>query len=106
MDGLKGMPPEIEKYAGKKVLMTGFMLPIDEVENIKQFLLVESLWSCCYGEPPDINGTVRVIMKGKPTDYVFDPIKMVGVFRIKPTIEDGFCVDIFQLEVETVDVIK
>ncbi|MHC4854447.1 MAG: hypothetical protein ACYTF5_20795, partial [Planctomycetota bacterium] len=39
-DGLKGMPKRLKKLDGKQVLMTGFMLPIDEVENIKEFLLV------------------------------------------------------------------
>jgi hypothetical protein len=83
------------------------MLPIDEVENIKEFLLVQSLWSCCYGQPPDINGTVRVVMQGKHRiDYKFDPIRVLGTFRIKPTIEDGFCVDIYQLETTDVEVIK
>ncbi len=106
-DGLKGMPEKLKRLDGKRVLMTGFMLPIDHVENIKEFLLVQSLWSCCYGEPPDINGTVRVIMKGKNrTDYKFDPLELVGTFRIEVTIEDGFCVGIFQLEVERVEVIQ
>jgi len=106
-DGLKGMPKAVAKLDGKKVMMTGFMLPIDEVENIKEFLLVQSLWSCCYGQPPDINGTVRVVMTGKKRiDYKFDPIKIVGTFKIKATVEDGFCVDIYQLDTEDVSVIK
>jgi hypothetical protein len=106
-DGLKGMPKRCKELSGKKVLMTGFMLPIDEVENIKEFLLVQSLWSCCYGQPPDINGTVRVVMQGKKRiDYKFEPIKIIGAFRIKPTVEDGFCVDIYQLETKDVEVIK
>jgi hypothetical protein len=106
-DGLKGMPKPIAKLDGKTVMMTGFMLPIDEVENIKEFLLVQSLWSCCYGQPPDINGTVRVVMKGKKRiDYKFDPIKIIGTFKIKATVEDGFCVDIYQLDTDNVEVIK
>jgi hypothetical protein len=106
-DGLKGMPKSVQELDGKNVLMTGFMLPIDEVENIKQFLLVQSLWSCCYGQPPDINGIVRVVMKGKKRlDYEFEPIKIIGKFKVKATIEDGYCVDIFQLETESVEVIK
>jgi hypothetical protein len=57
--------------------------------------------------PPDINGTVRVVLKGENrTDYMFEPIKMIGTFRVEPTIEDGFCVDVFQLEVERVEVIE
>ena len=106
-EGLRGMPEELSKLNGRTVMMTGFMLPIDAVENIKEFLLVQSLWSCCYGQPPDINGTVRVVMKGdKRIDYKFDPIKIIGTFKIEATMQEGFCVDIYQLETEQVDVIR
>ena len=106
-DGLKGMPKRLKELSGKKVLMTGFMLPIDEVQNIKEFLLVQSLWSCCYGSPPDIHGIVRVVMpKGKTTDYFFDPIKLIGTFKVEATVMEGYCVDIYQLHVESLEVIK
>lgn len=106
-DGLKGMPKRVKDLDGKKVMMTGFMLPIDEVEKIKEFLLVQSLWSCCYGQPPDINGIVRVVMpKGKTTDYFFDPLKIVGTFKVEATMLDGYCVDIYQLHVESLEAIK
>lgn len=106
-DGLKGMPKRIRDLSGKKVLMTGFMLPIDEVQNIKEFLLVKSLWSCCYGQPPDIHGIVRVVMpKGKTTDYFFDPLKIVGTFKVEATVLDGYCVDIYQLHVESLEALR
>lgn len=106
-DGLKGMPKRVKDLDGKKVLMTGFMLPIDEVQNIKEFLLVQSLWSCCYGQPPDINGIVRVVMpKGKTTDYFFDGLKLTGKLKIVATMMDGYCVDIYQLELESLETIK
>lgn len=106
-DGLKGMPKRIKELSGKKVMMTGFMLPIDEVQNIKEFLLVQSLWSCCYGSPPDIHGIVRVVMpKGKTTDYFFDPLKLIGTFKVEATVMDGYCVDIYQLHLESLEVIK
>ena len=106
-DALKGMPKRIKDLTGKKVLMTGFMLPIDEVQNIKEFLLVQSLWSCCYGSPPDIHGIVRVVMpKGKTTDYFFDPLKIIGTFKVEATMMDGYCVDIYQLHVDSLEVIK
>lgn len=106
-DGLKGMPEAVKQLDGKSFMMTGFMLPIDEVENIKQFLLVQSLWSCCYGQPPDINGIVRVVMKGdKRIDYQFEPIKVIGTFKVKASIEDGYCVDIYQLHADSVEVVR
>jgi hypothetical protein len=106
-DGLKGVPKAVRELDKKKVMMTGFMLPIDEVQNIKEFLLVQSLWSCCYGQPPDINGIVRVVMpKGKTTDYFFDPIKIIGTFKVEATVLDGYCVDIYQLQVESLEAIR
>jgi hypothetical protein len=106
-EALEGMPDKVRALDGKKVLMLGFMLPIDEVQNIKEFLLVESLWSCCYGEPPDINGLVRCVMpKGKTIDYQFDPMKLVGTMEIEATTMDGYCVDIYQLHVDYVEVIE
>ena len=106
-DGLKGMPAPVKKMDGKTVLMTGFMLPIDEVENIKEFLLVQSLWSCCYGQPPDINGIIRVVMKGdKRINYKYDPIKITGQFKVVASYEDGYCIDIYQLLADDVEVIK
>ncbi|MGE0143585.1 MAG: DUF3299 domain-containing protein [Planctomycetota bacterium] len=106
-DGLKGCPEAVRKLDGKKVAMIGFMLPIDEVENIKEFLLVQSLWACCYGTPPDINGIVRVVMKGdKRTDYQFEPVLVTGTFRVRETREDEYCIDVFQLEAEDVSVVK
>jgi hypothetical protein len=106
-DGLKGMPQRIKDLSGKKVLMTGFMLPLDDVQNMKEFLLVQSLWSCCYGTPPDIHGIVRAVMpKGRRTDYFFDPIKLVGTFKVEATMLDGYCVDIYQLHVESLEAIR
>ena len=106
-DGLKGMPKRIKDLSGKKVMMTGFMLPIDEVQNIKEFLLVASLWSCCFGQPPDINGIVRCVMpKGKKTDYFFDPLKITGTFKVEATVMDGYCVDIYQLHVESLEAVR
>lgn len=106
-DGLKGCPEGVRKLDAKPVVMIGFMLPIDEVENIKEFLLVQSLWACCYGTPPDINGIVRVVMKGdKRCEYQFDPVMVTGNFRVKETREDGYCIDIYQLDADAVSLIR
>src|SRR5690606_13844352 len=100
-EGLKGMPEPVRELDGRQVVMIGFMLPIDVVEDIKEFLLVQSLWACCFGTPPDINGIVRVVMKGDSrTDYQFDPIMVTGRFEIEETTEDGYCIDIYQLHAD------
>ena len=101
-DGLAGMPESVRSLADTDVTLVGFMLPIDEVENITQFLLVASLWSCCYGTPPDLHQIVRCVMPaGETVDYTFEPLLLSGTLTVAPTIEDGYVVDIFQLHVTT-----
>jgi hypothetical protein len=102
-DGLDGMPPSVRALDGTQVSLLGFMLPIDEVEQITEFLLVESLWACCYGTPPDIHGIVRIVMPpGSTTDYSFEPLLVTGTLRIEATVEDGYVVDIYQLRATSV----
>jgi len=106
-DGLTGAPDDVRALDGKQVLMLGFMLPLDEVEGMREFLLVSSLWSCCYGTPPDVHGIVRCRMAaGRKVDYQFEPIKVVGRFSVRETHEDDYCVDIYQLDVELLEVVQ
>lgn len=102
-DGLVGMPQDVQALNGTTVTFVGFMLPIDEVRDITQFLLVESLWTCCYGTPPTIHQIVRCRMPaGQTTDYSFDPLLLTGTLTVSPTVEDGYVVDIFQLQLTTI----
>ena len=106
-EGLTDAPADVRALDGKQVLMLGFMLPLDEVEGMREFLLVSSLWSCCYGTPPDVHGIVRCRMaEGHRVDYQFEPLKVVGRFSVKETRMDGYCVDIYQLDVELLEVVK
>jgi hypothetical protein len=105
-DGFIGMPKRLKKWDKKRVAMAGFMLPIDTVENIKEFYLVKSLWSCCYGIPPDVNGLVKVSLKTeKGVDFHYDPILLVGNFKLEKEMDEDYCVAIYQLEAEAVRVI-
>ncbi|MFN7589555.1 MAG: DUF3299 domain-containing protein [Planctomycetota bacterium] len=102
-NGLVGMPEDVQALAGTTVTFVGFMLPIDEVTSMTQFLLVQSLWSCCYGTPPDLHEIVRCVLPaGQTTDYSFEPLLLTGTLTVGPTVEDGYVVDVFQLQVSTI----
>ena len=106
-DGFKGMPESIKKLDGKTVAIAGFMLPIDEVEDIKTFYLVKSLWSCCYGIPPDVNGLVKIQVQAKKgVAYQYDPILVVGTLRLKKVMDEDYCVCIYVVEDALVRVIE
>lgn len=105
-DGFKGMPKDIRKLDGKRVIMAGFMLPIYEVENIKTFYLVKSLWSCCYGIPPDVNGLVRVEVKKKGgVNYQYDPIFVVGTFHVKEIKDEDYTVCLYEIVADDIRVL-
>ncbi len=105
-DGFKGMPKDIKKLDGKRVIMAGFMLPIYEVENIKTFYLVKSLWSCCYGIPPDVNGLVRVEVKKKGgVNYQYDPIFIVGTFKVKEIKDEDYTVCLYEIVADDIRVL-
>jgi len=105
-DGFKGMPKDIRKLDGKRVVMAGFMLPIYEVENIKTFYLVKSLWSCCYGIPPDVNGLVHVVVKKKGgVNYQYDPIFIVGHFKVKEIKDEDYTVCLFEIVADDIRVL-
>ena len=100
-DGFIGMPKRLKVWDKKRVAMAGFMLPIDSVENIKEFYLVKSLWSCCYGVPPDVNGLIKVRLKTKKgIDFHYDPLLLVGTFKLEKEMDEDYCVAIYQLEAE------
>ena len=92
-------------YFQKKESVEG--LTLEQHENYPLLKARLKTFRHCYGQPPDINGIVRVVMpKGKTTDYFFDPIKIIGTFKVEATVLDGYCVDIYQLQVESLEAIR
>lgn len=98
-NGLEGMPAPIRALDGQRVTMLGFALPIHEPTGTREFLLVQSLWACCYGTPPDLHGIVRVVLpEGQTLDLTDEPYEIRGVFRVAETREEGYCTDIYRLD--------
>lgn len=105
-EGLQGMPLDVHALDGATVAMVGFMLPMNEATGMTKFLFVESLWSCCYGVPPDIHAIVRCEMApGQTADHSFEPVLIVGTFAVSETREGGYCTDIYQLHVGGITVL-
>jgi hypothetical protein len=99
------LPPEVTKLDGKKVGIAGYMMTIEEVENIREFLLVESFWSCCYGTPPTVNQVLMVQMQGpKGVEYTSQPVLILGTLEVGEKIEDGFVTSVYRLKATSVTI--
>jgi hypothetical protein len=97
------IPRDVVALSGSMIRLTGFMIPMDQAENITQFALVPSLFACCFGLPPTIQHTVVVnCPKGKAVSYYPDEIVVEGRLSVEEKKEDGFIISIFEMEVSSV----
>jgi hypothetical protein len=79
--------------------MHGFLLPLYEWDDLREFGLVANHMSCCFGMPPGINGQVFVKLAGKEgLPNTSEPIRVVGTFRVKEIQESGFVLAIYAIE--------
>jgi hypothetical protein len=104
IEGKTPIPAFIKALDKKNIEMVGFMMPLTEVKNITQFLLVPSLWGCCYGQPPAVNHIVVVKMPpGQTTKFYDDVIRIRGEFNVGETKQDGYLVSLYVLTAEKID---
>jgi hypothetical protein len=97
------IPADVKALSGISIRLHGFMIPIDQAENITQFALVPSLFACCFGQPPQIQHTVVCKAPGgKAVSYYPDELVVEGKLRVDEKKDDGFIVSIFEMDVTSV----
>jgi hypothetical protein len=97
------IPDFIRKFEGQTVEMTGYMMPLRDIKDIKSFVLVPALFGCCYGQPPAVNHIVLVKLNGGATVKFFnDMIVVRGQFHCGEEKEDGCLVSLYRLDADQV----
>jgi hypothetical protein len=97
------IPDDVKKLTGKKIRVQGFMIPLDQADNISHFSLVPSLFACCFGQPPQIQHQVVVhTPKGKAVGYYPDEIVCEGTLKVEEKKDEGYIVSIFEMDVTSV----
>ena len=97
------IPNDVTALSGSTVRVSGFMIPIDQAENITSFALVPSLFACCFGQPPQVQHTI--ICKapaGKAVGYYPDELVVEGKLNVEEKKDEGFIVSLFEIEVSSV----
>jgi hypothetical protein len=93
----------VKRLAGATLRIRGYMIPMDQAENITQFALVPSLFACCFGQPPQIQHTIVAnCPKGKAVGYFPDELVVEGKLKVEEKKDDGYVVSLFELEVTSV----
>ncbi|HVX86095.1 MAG TPA: DUF3299 domain-containing protein [Phycisphaerae bacterium] len=101
------IPADVQQLNGAKIRVRGFMIPMTEAEQIKEFALVPSLVSCCFGQPPGVQHVFTChLPKGRAVDYCVDEIEVEGTLRIHMERADGYTSSIFDVDVESVKTVE
>jgi hypothetical protein len=97
------IPDDVKRLSGSKIRLTGYMIPLDQAGHVTQFALVPSLFSCCFGQPPQIQHTiVCTCPKGSAVSYDPGQIVVEGVLKVEEKRDDGYVTSIFQVEPKSV----
>jgi hypothetical protein len=97
------IPEDVKKLSGSKLRVRGFMIPMDQADNVTSFAMVPDLFACCFGQPPQVQHTVvATCPPGKSVSYFPDELVVEGTLKVEEKREDGFIVSVFQLDVASV----
>lgn len=98
-----GIPDDVKALSGVKVRTRGFMIPLDQADNITEFALVPSLFACCFGQPPQVQHTMIVkTPKGKAVSYFPEEIVIEGKLTVEEKKDEGIIISIFEVECTSV----
>jgi hypothetical protein len=95
------LPEPVLKLHGAKVGIAGYMMTLEEVEDIHQFLLVESIWSCCFGMPPTVNQVllINIPKSMRGVEFTMRPVLCAGTLEVGEIVEDGFVTSLYRMNV-------
>ena len=97
------IPDDVRALTGLKIRVKGFMIPMDQASNVTSFALVPDLFSCCFGQPPQVQHMiVSTCPAGKAVSYYPDELVVEGVLKVDEKKEDGFIVSLFEIQVSSV----
>lgn len=92
------LPAELRALDGRKVGIPGFMLTLGDAEALHEFVLVESLWGCCFGSVPELNQTIIVRMSpGQRAEYAATPLLVTGVLEVGEERQGGFVTSVYRV---------
>jgi hypothetical protein len=97
------IPADIKRLNGGTIRVRGFMIPMDQADNITKFALVPDLFACCFGQPPQIQHVIIAnCPDGKAVGYSPDEIVVEGKLNVEEKKDDGYIVSIFEVAVTSV----
>jgi hypothetical protein len=92
------LPAEVQALDGRQVGIFGFMLTLGDSQRVTEFVLVESLWGCCFGAVPEVNQTILVQLGARASaEYSAAPLLVTGRLEVGERREAGFVTSLYRI---------
>ena len=105
--GAKEVPADIKKFDGQSVQIVGFMVPFDSIEKLDKFILLQAPFMGCFHiPPPQPNESVLINSTQMPSDYTYEPIKIIGKLKIEETYIENYLVSMYTIEASKIEVVS
>jgi hypothetical protein len=79
-----GFTPEVKALDGKKVLIKGFMFPLDETDRQRLFLFGPFPVNCPFQYHVGPSLVIEVHADAAPVKFSYDPVTLEGTLRLVP----------------------
>lgn len=87
----KTVPEEIKNLNDNNVEILGFMVPLNALQNMDEFLLCSAPPLSCYCAPPIfINEIIYVKLLDQKTDFLTGAIRIKGQFQVNTDVKDEY----------------
>jgi len=95
--------PAAQEMVDKPVFIKGYVYPDGQTKNIKQFVLVPDMGTCCFGGQPKLTDMVQVTLADPHrVEYSYFRRSLTGTFRMGQTNAGKVGEVIYQLDADGV----
>jgi hypothetical protein len=100
----RAVPADVKALNGKKVALTGFMLPFEyRLVGASHFALLKSQAGCCFGVAPKLNEWIDVHMTNMGKLYMDTPVLVLGTLKVGEIREYGNLMGLYALQGEKIE---
>lgn len=93
--------PKAEELTEKKVFVKGYVYPDGQTKNIKRFVLVPDMGTCCFGGQPKLTDMIQVTLRDPlHTEYSYSRRCFAGTFRLGAASADKVGNVIYHLDAD------
>ncbi len=90
------LPADARALDDTNVMAWGYLLHLMD----DQYLLVQNLWSCCFGRAPDLHEAIVVRLREDGREYEGRGVRLYGKLEVGELREDGFVTSLYRLDAD------